>query len=356
MNIYMFMLAAVILLVPVFKGTFKKNKRYIIVVTAILFAVCALRGVRVGADLGRYETHYSVCAQLNFEGIFVEYQWNNIGFYFLMKIHNIICGYDFHSFLFILAFLEGVVFAYIIYKHSANPYISVLMYMALGYYVFIYSGLKQALATALLMLAFDAIIERKRLFFIIFSALAVLIHTPAAIFLPAYFIAHRKPNRKMLVGYILAAAIVVAFRGQIVAFLSDAYETVVSTSEIGGGGGKVLLMLVFIIGGYLLRQPDGENQTYATTFNFMIIAAILQVFAVYGNVFERLADYYFIFVIIYLPLVFEKTERREGSAYGRVIYDDTIYSICNIGILGFSIIYYYLNTRAVYGLHPFIFN
>ena len=356
MNIYMYMLAAIVILAPVLGGTYKKNKQYIVVAALILFTVCAMRGIRVGADLGRYETHYYTCSKLSLAGVFAEYQGNNIVFYFLIKIHNLIFGYDFHGFIAILAIFEGIVFSKTVYKYSVNPYMSFLMYVALGYYVFIYSGLKQALATTFLFLAFDAIMEHKKLKFAVFVALAVSIHFPAIVFAPAYFIANRKLDSKMIIVYIITAVLVFVFREQIFIYMADMYDSVVSTTQIGGVGEKALMMLLFIIAGYVLRVPDGENKTYLATFNFMIIAAMLQTFAVYGNVFERLADYYFIFAIFFLAFVFEKGERREKSVYGKVSYDDKIYRIANAGILIFSIIYFYLNVTKTYGLLPYTIN
>ena len=356
MNIYMGMLVLLIVLTPVLGGTYRRNKQYIIVATLILFGVCAMRGIRIGADLGRYEVHYYTCSQLDFSGIFAKYQWDNIGFYFLIKILQIIFGYDFHSFLFILAIFEGIVLARIIYKYSANPYMSFLLYMALGYYVFIYSGLKQALATAFIYLAFDAIIEHKKIRFIICVVLATSVHLPAFIFLPAYYIAYRKLNIRMIVIYIATAVGIFVFKEQIFIYMTDMYDSVVSTTQIGGVGGKVIMMLAFLIGGYLLRIPDGEDTVYLATFNIVIVATLLQLFAVYGNVFERLADYYFVFSILFLSLVFEKMGRREKSVCSIIPYDDQICNIANVGILVFSVVYFYLNVTATYGLLPFSFN
>lgn len=356
MNIYLWMFVAVIILSPILAGTYKGNKRYIYVVAFMLFTVCALRGVRVGADLGRYETHYRICSQLNITGLFAVYQWENIGFYLLMRIHSKVCGYNYHSFLFLLAVFEGIVFTRTIYKHSVNPYMSFLMYMALGYYTFIFSGLKQALAMAFVFLAFDAIIEKKKVRFAWFTILAFFVHLPSIIILPAYFIAYRKLDGKMIVLYIAAAMTVYFLSDQLASRMAEAYDTVVSMEQLGGVGGKVLMMVAFIVLGYILRVPNGENESYAATFNFMIIAAILQIFAIYGNVFERLADYYFIFAIIYLPFVFEKSNRRDGSEYGMVRYSNQLYTIANVGVLVFSFVYFYITITATYGILPYRIN
>ncbi len=356
MNIYIYMLLLVIILAPILKGTIKGNKFYIVLISMMLFGVCALRGVRVGADLGRYETHFEVCLNLDFQGVFGVYQWDCIGFYELIKLFQIFFGDNFHGFLFMLAIIEGLVFAYVLYKHSVNPYMSIMLYMALGYYAFIYSGLKQALATAVVMLAFDFLIRKKYIFFLIITCIAGLIHTPAFIFMGAILIMHRKINWKTIMMYLIATGVMFVFSEEIAVFLSSAYDSVVSLEGIGGVGGKLLMMLLFVIAGYVLRIPNGENKTYLCLFNFMIVAAILQILAAYGNVFERLSDYYFIFSMLYIPLVFEKTERRRGSVHGMVIYDKNIYILSNTVLMVFSLVYFYVTISATYGLLPYVFN
>lgn len=353
MNIYIFMFLLVILLTPILKGTLKYNKTYIVLMSMILFGVCAFRGVRVGADLGRYETHFRICLNLDFQSIFTVYGWDCIGFYELIKLFQIFFGDNFHGFLFTLATIEGLIFGYIIYKHSVNPYMSVMLYMALGYYAFIYSGLKQALATAVVMLAFDFLIRRKYIFFLIITCIAGLIHTPAILFMGAIIIAHKKINWKTVIVYFIVTGIMFVFSRKVAVFLVSAYDSIVDLEGIGGVGGKLIMMSLFIIAGYVLRIPNDENKTYLCLFNFMIVASILQILAVYGNVFERLADYYFIFSVLYLPLVFEKIERRRGSIKGIVLYDEKIYILSNIVLIIFSLIYFYVTINNTYGLLPY---
>lgn len=355
LDIYMILLSVVILSAVVLRGTRKKNTIYVIFVTVLLFSVLALRGIRVGADLGRYETHYEMCYSLAWSELFKKYP-NNILFYVLMKLQSEIFGYDFHGLIFLLAVFEGIIVGKMILKYSVNPYMSFLIYISMGYYAFNFSGLKQSLAMSLIMLAYDACISNKLGKFIVTVFLASIIHLPSIIFLPAYYLGHRRLNVNMILFYILFAGTISMARGNLVEYMTDIYGAVVSNSVLGGVGGKVVMMLVFIVGGFFLRIPDGENHEYSATFHFMILATILQTFATYGNVFERLADYYFIFSIFYIPFIFENTKFRKGSTRTLINYNNQIYVFLNLVILIFSIIYFDMTIHETYGMYPYYLN
>lgn len=356
MDIYTGMLIAVIAIGFLANGAKPQNKKYIIFMGLILFGFCALRGIRVGADLGRYQTHYTNCYEVDWQGVFKEYQLENIGFYYICKLHSFAFGYDFKNFIMILAIFEGVSLIYVIYKLSVNPYMSYMIYISMGYYIFIYSGLKQALATVFIMFAFIAVIEKKPIRFLLFVSIATLIHMPAMVFCFAYTIGNRQFRKNDWIVWIIAAIAIFIFKENIVILMTDVYDSVVETNVLGGVGGKVIMMIAFIVVGALLRYPDGENRTYLASFNLMIVAAMLQIFAVYGNVFERLADYYFVFSMLYLPMVFQHEEQREGSVKGYIMYDPRIYNWIEIVIVIFSIMYYYQLVHSTPGILPYTFS
>ncbi len=356
MNIYVGTLIVVAGLGFLLGGQRKYNRKYIILVAIILFLLCALRGNRVGSDLGRYETHYDTCFNTEWLKIPSTYQWSNIGFYYLCKVHSFIFGHNFHGFLVFVALIQSVCLTRLIIKTSVNPYLSYLMYIALGYYVFTYSGLKQAMATAFIMLALICIFEKKKLMFCLMVALAASMHFPAIIFIPAYFWGKHKLR---LIDTIYLAVVVVfiyLFREQIVVILSDAYGTVVEETAMAGVGGKLIMMVGLIMIGLILRIPQGNvDEKYSCVFNFMIAAVLLQIFAAYGNVFERLADYYFVFAIIYIPYVFERKQYREEGAKGILSYNYSTHVFVTIAVFLFALVYYYSFIGSSVGLLPYKF-
>lgn len=92
------------------------------------------------------------------------------------------------------------------------------------------------------------------------------------------------------------------FRNQIVAFISNFYydETyfVVNTRV----GGRFFIIAALVIAGIVLRGFSGKN--FTKLLNLMIVAAVLQMFSGFDNVFTRLTDYYFQLLILYLPMMF----------------------------------------------------
>ena len=354
MNIYVGTLITVAALSIVLGGTKKRNIKYILIIAIGLLLLCALRGDRVGSDLGRYETHYNTCDETEWEDIGENYDWSNFGFYYLCKFHSVVFGSSFHSFLVMLAVIQALCLTFVIYKTSVNPYLSYTMYIALGYYVFTYSGLKQAMATAFIFLAFVCILEKRPWLFTLFVLLAVTMHFPSIVFLAAYMIGRHKIGLLDTVYLAVIVLIIYLYRNQIVLLLSDAYGTVVETEAMGGVGGKIIMMIALIFIGFLLRIPQGKtDMEYSCTFNFMIIAAILQTFAVYGNVFERLADYYFVFAMFYVAFVFEKKELRNINAKGIVHFYNTTQTVLGIGLFIFALMYYYSFIGSSVGLLPY---
>ena len=353
MTIYVGLILGAIIFAWIFRGTVPQNKKYIIFAVGMLFLVLALRDIRVGSDLGRYQTHYTTCSTLSWPRVFDMYEWNCIGFYCLNKIHSMIFGYNYHSFLALLAIFEGTVIAYFIYKLSVNPMLSIILYMAMGYYAFAFSGLKQALAITFIMLAMIAITEQKLLRFIVLTCVAASIHLPAIIFIFAYFIAKLELNKRKLFLWVGFLVVMFAFRGQIAALLSDMYDSPVEMTGISGIGGKALMMTLFVLLGFIFRTPSKLHPTYQACFNFMLIAVALQYLAVYGNVFERLADYYFIFFVLYIPLVFQRVEEWEPNEKSYFKISSNSRWIMDSVIVVVLVFYFYLTTSATPGIVPY---
>jgi len=95
-------------------------------------------------------------------------------------------------------------------------------------------------------------------------------------------------------------------REQILELMTDIYETTIYETNMRFFANKVLIMLVIIVAALILRPPSEEDRMYNILLQFMGIAAVIQTFAGYNNTFERLANYYFQFSVIFIPLVFQR--------------------------------------------------
>ena len=235
---------------------------------------------------------------------------NNAGFGILMKAVHTLSDGNYQVFIILYSIFVFSVFAWFIRKYSCNPVQSFAYYWGLLIYIFVLDSLKQGIAMAIIMLAFDMIMKRKPIKFVTLVLLASLFHVPALVFIPAYWIAKMKVGRGYV--FVLAGMLLFTylFRENILEFMTDIYDTTIYDSGMHFLGNKVLIMLAIVAAALILRPPTKNDRMYCILLQFMGIAIVIQTFAGYNNTFERLANYYFQFSVIFIPLVFQKCSIR----------------------------------------------
>lgn len=301
-RVYYYMVAAVLgfgILLP----QHGRQKRIYIALMAILHTfVCGWRYMYLTGDLRKYAWGYYTIAESGWFSEEVFQGGRNFGFFWLQKLFSSLTNGDFQIFLIFIAIVTEIAVAIIIYRYSPAPWLSYLLWNCFGFYLFGFSAIKQALAMALLMLAFIGIMEEKPKKFLLWTALAGCIHTPALIFLPAYWMAKSRLSIQKMIAYGVCAGLVFLFRNQIVVFVSDFYydETDFVINEHVGG--RFLMIAALLVVGVILRGFSGKD--FSKLFNLMFVAALIQMFSGFDNVFTRLTDYYFQFLILYLPMAF----------------------------------------------------
>ncbi len=314
LNIYMFMAAAILLLAACMRGNIPQNKHYIIWSCLIMFVVYGLRDTySMGVDTSSsYLNHFrqlqnTTWLQLsNDTTLFNNPLWRYTG-----KLAYVALNGDYQLFVSIISGFVMLVFGRFIYRYSVNPVKSFIYYWGLWFFTFNFSALKQSIAMSLILLAFDAMMEKKLIRYLITVIFAAFYHFPAIVFLPAYWLIKLNP-RSYLFFLIAGFAAVYLWRDQIVRFITQFYyEDKVFAEQNRFWTGKVLVMLVLVLISYIRRPPSKEDLVYSASLQFVAIATVIQLFSVYNNVFERLADYYFQFSVIFVPFFFKaRNENR----------------------------------------------
>lgn len=307
-------------------GNTKNSKRFIFIAFLLLYVYMGLRNVNtVGADSsgvsGSYRVIYARDGQAAWSALYGKDESNyNIGFSYLSKLIYTLTNGDYQAFVSILSFF--IVFSYMrfIRKYSPSPIQSILYFLGLLYFTFLFDALKQAMAMSVLLFAFDAIMEERPSKFVFLVLLASLFHFPALVFLPAYWLGRMRIGSYYLV--FLAALLVVTYllRDQILNLMLNAYgedEVDASMDGIRFLRNKAIVMVIIVVAAVVLRPPTAVDRVYNACLVFAGIAIVFQTFCGYNNIFERLADYYFHTSIILLPLIFEKRELdRHVLSYG----------------------------------------
>ena len=309
MNMYVGMMAAVLALAYVMRGDKPENKDYIWLSCLLMFALCGLRDVySIGIDSAT--SYVSIFRRLGETDWADIPQGNNMGFTYLLKLCHTLTGGDYQSFYMLYTAFFMVIFGRFVSKYSPSPVQSFCYFWGLLCYIFLFDGIKQGIAMGFITLAFDAIVEKKPLWFALLVSIAWWFHAPALIFAPAYLIAMMKPGRMYLLFLAALLAFTYTFRDRILELMLEFYDTTIYDYEMRFLANKVIIMLGIVAAALVLRPPEEDDRVYGILLQFIGIAVVIQTFASYNNTFERLANYYFQFCVAFIPLVFQADTRR----------------------------------------------
>lgn len=333
----------VIMFITMFFSDKSKKKSCVQIVTVIMTLFSGLRTWWFG-DLIKYYTLYSNCNGSEWRDYVFE-DFGNIGIRLFFRSFGAV-GLSYDVCIFVIAAFVAVTLGVLVYRYSPSPYWSYVIYIAMGFYLFTFTGLKQAIAMSFIMIAFIGLVGGNFKNFLIWTLIAGLFHAPALIFLIVYPMSKKKLDWQyalIILGIIVA---VFVFKNQIIEFMSEAYYGEGDKFEESGSllGGRFLMMAFIIVIGMILRPIRQNDVVYCKVFNIMIIASILQMFSAYDNNFTRLADYYYQFIVLFLPLMLEtggervlaNTEIMEDV----IFHDNRIYVFLSIGISLFALWYY----------------
>ena len=333
------------------------KKRCIQVLTVILACFSGFRSWRIG-DMFAYCNAFVACNlpdwQLNADNY-----THPIGLQIFFRTIGQ-AGLGFEVCVFIVAAFSAIALAIVVYRYSPSPYWSYVIYLAMTFYLFSLSGMKQTIAMAFCMLAMMEVIERRPVHFLLFVGFAALFHHPALIFVAAYPIA----NKKIDIWYVLIIAALVLLvyyqRENIIEIATDMYrgdeKEFTADGEIGG---RLIVMILIMVLASILRPLHNYDVVYRKIFNMMVLAALIQYFSMYDNVFTRLADYYYQFVVLFIPLMMQpgREQARENPRFAATIryWDDRIYFLLSIGITAFAIWFYFVNVEACAYIYEYKF-
>lgn len=321
----------VLLLAYLMHGERKGNIKYILLVIVLMFCVYGLRDAySIGGDSSSSYLHmFQRMEDTEWEDMPALSDWlsakdfgeeragheRSVAFQWMMKLVYDWTEGDYQWFVGIIALFVMIAVAQFVQRYSPSPVQSFLYYFGLIYYTMMFNVLKQSVAMAFVLFAFNAIIDRKPIRFLLMVWLASLFHFPALMFLPAYWIANMRLGRTYLIFLAILFALTYFFRDQLLEWMTDAYDTEIMDTGRRFLANKVIVMLVIIVAALVIRPPSGEDKVYSALLMLIGVAAVIQTFSTYNNTFERLADYYFQFSIVFIPMVFEdvKTKRRHLS-------------------------------------------
>ena len=305
---YILMVAAVLIFGAIMPQKGPRRKNYIILMTVLHTCLCGFRSQWLTGDLHKYYWNYFNCGSYEWFSPELWAEGRNFGFLYFNKILYTLFGEEQQVLLFSIALITHIALAIVVYRYSPAPWFSYLIWNCMGFYIFGFSAIKQALAMAFVMLSFVGIAEKRLGFYLLMMAIAGSVHMPALVFLPAYWLTGMKVKPNIILLYVILGIALYVFRNQFVAFIRSIYyeddEVMIHSGEIGS---RMIMILGFTLFGLFFR--GFRDPAMSDLFHIMAVASMLQLLAGFDNIFTRMTDYYFQLSVLYLPLTLLPRER-----------------------------------------------
>lgn len=294
-------LIIIICLLGLYINENKITKNFIIfLITTILICIYAFR-YYVGSDFFLY--HLNFVSQ-NFEGR----DWL---FNIISKLNYNISNGNWYYHSLVLGLITYVPIIFFYKKYSSSIIITILIYIFSYSYFFPFNGIRQGIAIAIYIMAYQCLIDDKKIKFVIYIICAYLLHSTVLIAIPFMILSLAKYNSKLLKLINILLIICVAMLNKIWPLIlsifdmigqhkiANDYKSVVISDGNGSSFIRLLVYIVPVILGIYYYKSYKEKRNISKFDNVMlntqVFACILMFASTKYWIFSRVALYFSIF-------------------------------------------------------------
>lgn len=285
-----------------------------------LILVSGLRSQNIGLDTRTYANEYQNIATNRF-GLGYHSSWLSPGYVILCKIVALFAGENPVAITFVVAMFTFLFLFLAVYQNSSDFFLSIYLYFCSALFFQTMNQSRQQLAISVTTYSLTYIKRRDFRMFLTFVLLAASIHASALAFLPAYFLANLKINKRNFLFYLTAAACCVALFPLLTRllqytgygwYIGSVYDIEARDSAVWNLVFRLLLLAGFFcfVKGVLQRNPQNR-----ILYNMAMVCVILQVLTVQSYIFGRVTTYYFIFFIFLIPEIVHSARRSETKLF-----------------------------------------
>ena len=213
-----------------------------------------------------------------------------------------------------IAILFMGLMAWFIYKHSASPCTSFLIFSTLFYSFYAITGHRQTIATALIVfVGYDLIKRRELLKFALVAFASFLIHKSSVVVIPLYFWL-RIPvtityKRISAVAIVVIALLGKALYGPLALLLGYGQHQI----DYATGGAEtfaVLLIMLCIVTWIFYPQIKRHRADADVLFHVNSLTLLSALLVIQNQGFMRIQQYYSLFIMITIPELLNLVKRR----------------------------------------------
>lgn len=304
------MLIYVLYIGLIFLGLIAPNRRQqkLILFLSCVF-VCLMMGLRpltVGDDTRQYVNDFLNYKNLSWGEAF-EFG-TNYGFYTFNKLLSYVFPSSGTAYLMVVSVIISVSVYYFIKNNSEDYVLSQIMLLCLGFTLFFMTGIKQTLAMAILLFAYQVLKKKKYFLFVLLVAIATMFHNTSAVFiliLPLSFLP--KPKYMLVVAPALILLVYFSRNILIDVVLSTLHENelyaVYGTIYFSENNytGLFIQLFIMVVSLFLYYSSKYREREYENLINIYTIGILFQTLTQVFAEFFRLSMYFSIFGILLFP-------------------------------------------------------
>lgn len=328
------------------KEEISKQNCILTVFFVMLFMILALRDESIGRDLKNYKYYFEKISLMTKEEIF-EYDLDVL--YTSLNWGVSRFTDDFQVFLAVVALITIIPVAWIYSEDRDHSFLKIVLFINMSTFIMMFSGLRQAIAISIGVIAYRCVKKKKLLLFIVFVIIAWGFHHSAFIvflFYPLYHFSFKKKHLWFVVPIIICVFI---FNKQIFMMVTNLIDSDKYTSAISSTGAytMIILFIMFAFFSYVIPDEKMMDKETLGLRNFLLLAVLLQCFSPIHTIAMRINYYYIIFIPILIPKIITcaKDELKEIAYLAKVIliiffvsyYLFNTYNSCRTGISSLDI-------------------
>lgn len=223
------------------------------------------------------------------------------GYILLNKLVHFLSFGSRQIFLAVCAAMSVFPMALVFRKKSVDPLFSFVIYLGLPVFELVFSGLRQAIALGICMIAFLMVEKRKPIPFVLLTLFATQFHYSAWLFLIAYPAYHLRMNFSLRIATAFLIPVVFVLRRPLFLVLSPLLK---SEAAMESNHSYTLLLVFFAIYFLCIIFMD-DSKERSGLMNLFFLACVCQAFSdVYSTAMR--VGYYF---MLALPLLLPATVR-----------------------------------------------
>lgn len=273
----------------------------------VFFLMLTLRGLNCGNDTIQYYRIFHDYGKMSYAKIIEAYDQEQ-GFRLLSKfVYEISENYQF--FLGVTSGVCVLPLWYFYRRESQNQLLTIAAFLAVAPFIMYFSGIRQAVAMSLGILAWYAAKNKRPIYFLLIVFLAMQFHNSAFMLILIYPLYIARITKKWLFLVIPFMIFVYVFKVPIfnflLQFLWEEYETTPET----GATTTLVLLIIFAVYSYVIPDDAMLDRDLIGLRNILLLSVVIQFFVLLHPLAMRMNYYFLLFVPVLIPKIAARSKK-----------------------------------------------